>query len=347
MLLSFLLLSQSSQIDQKIGRSAQKQQEKQNAQHFGPFKSLSETIAHSLNSFWLNNKIQSEQQMRKLAGNYPNGIIAIIDKKMIVHFVDGLELQKRGFSPESMIGKCYTDFLDEVNKKRFVENMEVVFNGGQSVFYEERGIESSLISASGLSNSDGEIIRAILVSQNITGNIIAKKEIVFQANILDNVNEAVVVKDIHGKVIYWNQGARRLFGYTSEQVVGKAHDELLNHISTDINFDTMVEIITLKGKYRFDFHVQSADGIPIVVETTQSFMNDEKGNPYFIIGISHDITDRVEAEKILKESEANLKAIFQSTSQSFLLMDTDTRIVAFNENASKAILAFYQKQVKN
>jgi len=290
--------------------------------------------------------VQSEQQLRKLAVNYPNGIIAIIDKNMIFHFVDGLELHKRGLAPESLIGTCYTDFLDEANKKRFTENMEVVFNGGQSVFYEERGTESSLISASGLSNSEGEIIRAILVSQNITGNILAKKEIVFQANILNNVNEAIVVKDIHGKVIYWNEGAHRLFGYTFDQVVGKAHDELLNHISADINFNTMVEIIALKGKYRFDFHVERADGISIVVETTQSFMNDEKGKPYFIIGISHDITDRVEAEKILKESEANLKAIFQSTSQSFLLMNTDTRIVAFNENAAKAILAFYHKQVK-
>ncbi len=290
--------------------------------------------------------VQSEQQLRKLAVNYPNGIIAIIDKNMIFQFVDGLELRKRGQIAESLLGKCYTDFLDEANKKQFIEKMEVVFKGGQSVFYEERGNESSLVSASGLTNSAGEIIKAILVSQNITGNILAKKEIVFQANILKSVNEAIVVKDIHGKVIYWNAGAHRLFGYTPEQVAGKSHDELLNHISTDINFDTMVEIIALKGKYTFDFHVQRADGTLIVVESTQSFMNDEKGNPYFIIGISHDITDRVAAEKILKESEANLKAIFQSTSQSFMLMDTDTRIIAFNENASKTIQSFYHIQLK-
>lgn len=290
--------------------------------------------------------VQSEQQLRKLAVNYPNGIIAIIDRNMIFHFVDGLEVHKRGLTPDSLIGKKYTDFLDEINKIRFIENMKIVFEGGQSVFIEERGDDSSIISASGLTNSDGEIIRAILVSQNITGNILAKKEIVFQANILNNVNDAIVVKDIHGKVIYWNAGAQKLFGYSSDQVVGKAHDELLNHISTDINFDALVEIIALKGKYRFDFQVERADGVQIVVETTQSFMNDENGKPYYVIGISHDITDRVEAEKVLKESEANLKAIFKSTSQAFILMDTESRIIAFNENASKAIQSFYFKQIK-
>jgi Protein of unknown function DUF262 len=41
-------------------------QEKINAQHFGPFKTLADSIAHSLNAFWLGSRILSEQQILRM-----------------------------------------------------------------------------------------------------------------------------------------------------------------------------------------------------------------------------------------------------------------------------------------
>lgn len=42
------------------------EQEKINAQHFGPFKTLADRIAHSLNEFWLTNRILTEQQVLRM-----------------------------------------------------------------------------------------------------------------------------------------------------------------------------------------------------------------------------------------------------------------------------------------
>ncbi|MBL0342023.1 MAG: PAS domain S-box protein [Bacteroidetes bacterium] len=290
--------------------------------------------------------IESEQQLRKLAGNYPNGLIAIIDNQFIFHFIDGSELVKKGLAAKDMIGKCYTDFLDEANKQKFIENISKVFIGEQVVFYKEMAEETFLISASGLSNSNGEIVRAILVSQNITGNILAKKEILFQANILKNVIEAIVVKDINGNIVYFNESAEKLLGYPAELIEGKSLNDLIKNEKLDFNFEKILEETALNGTFKHEYRTKRADGSEIVLETAQSFMNNEKGVPAFVIGISQDITDRIEAEKVLKDSEANLNAIFRSTTQSFILMDVDTRIVAFNENGSNALFKFFNKQIK-
>ncbi|GAB6107156.1 GGDEF domain-containing protein [Fusibacter bizertensis] len=49
--------------------------------------------------------------------------------------------------------------------------------------------------------------------------------------ILDSLYEGVYIVDKDRKIIYWNQGARRITGYSSEETIGKyCHDNILNHI---------------------------------------------------------------------------------------------------------------------
>lgn len=49
--------------------------------------------------------------------------------------------------------------------------------------------------------------------------------------ILDALYEGVYIVDKDRKIIYWNQGAKRITGYSSEETIGKyCHDNILNHI---------------------------------------------------------------------------------------------------------------------
>lgn len=49
--------------------------------------------------------------------------------------------------------------------------------------------------------------------------------------ILDSLYEGVYIVDRDRKIIYWNQGAKRITGYSAEETVGKyCHDNILNHI---------------------------------------------------------------------------------------------------------------------
>ena len=51
----------------------------------------------------------------------------------------------------------------------------------------------------------------------------------FMANVLESSTEySLIGKDLEGKILLWNEGARRLYGYEPEEVVGKANSVILH-----------------------------------------------------------------------------------------------------------------------
>ena len=56
----------------------------------------------------------------------------------------------------------------------------------------------------------------------------------FIGNILGSSTEySIIGKDLAGKILLWNAGARRLYGYEPEEVVGKAKDRGTTVTSND------------------------------------------------------------------------------------------------------------------
>ena len=75
-------------------------------------------------------------------------------------------------------------------------------------------------------------MNASLFDRRIAGS--AEQALDFIGNILDSSTEySVIATDLEGKTLLWNEGARRLYGYQPEEVVGKANSLML-HTPEDI-----------------------------------------------------------------------------------------------------------------
>ena len=48
-----------------------------------------------------------------------------------------------------------------------------------------------------------------------------------QASLLDIAHDAISVRDLDDRILYWNQGAERLYGWTAAEVVGQNAGQLL------------------------------------------------------------------------------------------------------------------------
>src|ERR1700730_8453791 len=48
----------------------------------------------------------------------------------------------------------------------------------------------------------------------------ANEHLQFQATILQNVSESIIVTDLQGHITYWNEGATALFGYSAQDMLG-------------------------------------------------------------------------------------------------------------------------------
>src|SRR5438132_4528071 len=67
----------------------------------------------------------------------------------------------------------------------------------------------------------------------------------FVSNILESSTEySVIGKDLDGKILLWNEGARRLYGYEPEEVVGKANSSML-HVPEDMRSGRHLETMKI------------------------------------------------------------------------------------------------------
>ena len=126
------------------------------------------------------------------------------------------------------------------------------------------------------------------------------------ASIVESSDDAIISKSLSGIIQSWNVAAERLFGYTSEEAVGR-------HISLIIPPDRLAEedhiIATLRAGTRIDhFETERVrkDGRPVSVSLTVSPIRDDDG---IIVGaskIARDVTERRQMEDNLRTLAADL-----------------------------------------
>jgi PAS domain S-box-containing protein len=126
------------------------------------------------------------------------------------------------------------------------------------------------------------------------------------ASIVESSDDAIISKSLDGTIRSWNASAERLFGYTSDEAVGR-------HISLIIPPDRIAEedhiIATLKAGTRID-HFETMrvgkDGQQILVSLTVSPIKDDDGHVIGASKIARDISDQKLAEDNLRRLADNL-----------------------------------------
>lgn len=185
---------------------------------------------------------------------------------------------------------------------------------------------------------ENELLRAGIFSQK-------EKHASIYKHLIENSTDVIWVTDLNLNFIYISRATEQLFGYSPqerkqlslEQVFGtqnvKKFKEILQKEYTNfINKKT-------DNRFILDFQTKRKDGKRIWFEISASFITDTNGKPTAIYGISRDITQRKLAQKQLKESEANLQAIFNNTQQMFIMISADFKIITLNAIAKK----YYKK----
>lgn len=129
-----------------------------------------------------------------------------------------------------------------------------------------------------------------------------------QLEILDNVEDGVYSTDFDNRVIYWNKGAEKIYGYSAKEIIGKV-------INTDfklydsIDTETQIQITQELEKYRtyyFKRKEYRKDGGEIWVEGNVTLICDTGDKPVGLIYIVRDITGKLSSE-ILSYLNANLQ----------------------------------------
>jgi PAS domain S-box-containing protein len=124
--------------------------------------------------------------------------------------------------------------------------------------------------------------------------------------LLDNARDAIVVHDLEGRVVYWNKGAERIYGWTRQETIGR---NLGEHLYVDPKKFTETCALTLeKGEWSGDMRTLSKDHRELIMETRFAVLRDGDGAPKSMLGVKTDVTEKrkIEVQFIRAQRMASL-----------------------------------------
>jgi hypothetical protein len=156
----------------------------------------------------------------------------------------------------------------------------------------------------------------------------------FLAAIVESSEDAIVGKDLEGKVISWNAGAERMFGYTAAEMVGQSVTRVQSPDRPEEEAHILEEAKQGRTRHCETVRVRK-DGQPLDVSLTVSPIRNACGDIIGISSTARDITEGKRAERLIQESRARLSGIIGSAMDAIISVDEGQRITIFNEAAEK------------
>ncbi len=113
-------------------------------------------------------------------------------------------------------------------------------------------------------------------------------------SVAQNANEAIVTVNFEGNIVFWNEAAEDIFGYSAKEVEGKPFTIIVPERIKKMNLDGFWKAMQAGESNVFDKIVETVmvgkDGKEIPVETSRSLWKTSKGT--FITAILRDISER-------------------------------------------------------
>ncbi len=139
-------------------------------------------------------------------------------------------------------------------------------------------------------------IRMIIVTQDISERKQAEQQIREQAALLDIATDAILVRDFQTKILFWSQGAERLYGWRSEEALGKDPQELF-YKDTSTQLETALKTVSELGSWQGELRKVTKSGQDIIVASRWTLVRDAAGQPRSILSVDTDITQKKQLEE--------------------------------------------------
>lgn len=244
-----------------------------------------------------NNLQRSEKLFRSIALNIPGSLIIVIDRNHRYVTIEGDIMEKLGYDRREYEGKHPA----EISPERYEDSRRLYDRvmAGERFSIERKAAtgESYLVHFVPLENTHGEIDAGLIIALDITSTKQAEERSAKLAAIVETSDDAIVSKTLESVITSWNISAERMFGYTSEEMIGET---IYKIIPPDRQNEEPLILARLKTGERVD-HFETKrirkDGTLLDVSLTISPIKDTQGNIIGLSKIARDITEKKQEEQ--------------------------------------------------
>jgi PAS domain S-box-containing protein len=174
----------------------------------------------------------------------------------------------------------------------------------------------------------------ILFARDITARKQAELKLREQAALLDLAHDAILLRGLDGRILFWNRGAVDLYGWSAEEILGKVAHTLLR-TEFPISLEDLQTSIQETREWEGELKHVCRDGSEIVVASRWSLLRDERAKPVAIMEINRDITDRKQAEEALRKASHYTRSLIEASLDPLVTISREGKITDVNEATEK------------
>jgi two-component system CheB/CheR fusion protein len=207
-------------------------------------------------------------------------------------------------------GRQLTDISCNLDYSAFKEDAEKVLKNMPMI---ERELKSSngkwfLLRLSPYQTEDDQtMIGLVITFIDITERKKNLESLRWLSHIVDSSTDAVISYTQDWTIASWNKGAERIFGYTSEEIIGKPHAILIPESKQEEKKELLGKLLREDSIQPFETIRTCKDGKMIDVSLSASVIRGDSGEIVGSTTIARDITARKQAMKDLKQARSDLE----------------------------------------
>ena len=148
-----------------------------------------------------------------------------------------------------------------------------------------------------------------------------------QAELLDLTHDAIFVRSLEKKILYWNRAAERLYGWQKEEARGKITHDLLHTVFPKPLPEIQAEVFE-KGYWEGELLHTRRDGTQITVSSRWALRADASGKPLSILESNRDVSHR-------KLEEQKFRNLLESAPDAMVIVDRAGKIQLVNAQTEK------------
>ena len=253
-------------------------------------------------------------------------------RKIVANLAD---VRNIGLDRESdVLGKDDFDLFPKDIAEKFYADDKTVINTGAPVinreecFHDEEGHQRWLLTTKlPLRDDYGNVIGLVGIGRDITNRRRAEEDLRLFRSLVDHSSDALEVIDpTTGHILDGNERAWTDLGYTKEEFVTLT----VADIDPEVDVSAFLRVVTLlSGTVSKTFRSmrRRKDGSSFPVEISTRLVRLQRE---FVVTTIRDLTERLEVENVLRESERRLQEILQFIPEATMVVDAHGVIVAWN-----------------